>query len=127
MKTLTLAVLPYHLAVCQLDPDVNMLPGWVLELPFWSVTRTTSELSLVLPEENVLPDWKSEKGWRGLMVRGPLDFSLVGILAALAAALAAAGIPIFALSTFDTDYLLVKEPDLFHADDVLTASGYEIS
>ena len=127
MKTLTLSVLPYHLAVCQLDPDVNMLPGWVLELPFWSVTRTTSELSLVLPEENVLPDWKSEKGWRGLMVRGPLDFSLVGILAALAAALAAAGIPIFALSTFDTDYLLVKEPDLFHAVEVLTASGYEIS
>jgi hypothetical protein len=127
MKTLTLSVLPYHLAVCQLDPDVNMLPGWVLELPFWSVTRTTSELSLVLPEENVLPDWKSEKGWRGLMVRGPLDFSLVGILAALAAALAAAGIPIFALSTFDTDYLLVKEPDLFRAVEVLTASGYEIS
>ena len=80
----------------------------------------------MLPEENVLLDWKNEKGWRGLMVRGPLDFSLVGILAALSAALAAAGISIFALSTFDTDYLLVKEPDLFRAIEVLTASGYEV-
>jgi uncharacterized protein len=125
MKTLTLSVLPYHLAVCRLSPG-TVLPGWLFELPFWSVTRTADELSVVLPEEKVLSDWKSEKGWRGLMVRGPLDFSLVGILAALAAALAAAGIPIFALSTFDTDYLLVKEQDLFRAVEVLTASGYEV-
>ncbi len=125
MKTLSLSVLPYHLAVCRLDPDAR-LPGWVLALPFWSITRTADEISLVLPEENVPGEWKNEQGWRALMVRGPLDFSLVGILAALAAALAAAGIPIFALSTFDTDYLLVKEQDLFHAVEVLTASGYEI-
>jgi uncharacterized protein len=125
MKTLSLSVLPYHLAVCRLESE-SPLPAWVLELPFWSVTRTAEELSLVIPEENVLEDWKNEKGWRGLMVRGPLEFSLIGILAALAAALAAAGIPIFALSTFDTDYLLVKEQDLFHAVEVLTASGYEI-
>jgi uncharacterized protein len=125
MKTLTLSVLPYHLAVCRLDPGA-VLPGWLFELPFWSVTRTADELSVVLPEENVIWDWKNEKGWRGLKVCGPLDFSLVGILAALAAALAAAGIPIFALSTFDTDYLLVKEQDLFRAVEVLTASGYEI-
>ncbi len=125
MKTLSLSVLPYHLAVCRLDRGAR-LPGWVWELPFWSVTRTDEELSVVLPEANVLEDWKSDRGWRGLMVRGPLDFSLVGILAALTAALAAAGIPIFALSTFDTDYLLVKEQDLFHAVEVLTASGYEI-
>ena len=125
MKTLSLSVLPYHLAVCRLSPG-DLLPGWLFELPFWSITRTADELSLVLPEENVLWDWKIEKGWRGLMVRGPLDFSLVGIIAALAAALAGAGIPIFALSTFDTDYLLVKERDLFHALEVLNASGYEI-
>jgi uncharacterized protein len=125
MKTLTLSVLPYNLAVCRLEPGA-VLPGWLFELPFWSVTRTADELSVVLPEENVIWDWKNEKGWRGLMVRGPLDFALVGILAALAAALAAAGIPIFALSTFDTDYLLVKEQDLFRAIEVLTASGYEV-
>lgn len=125
MKTLSLSVLPYHLAVCRLDPGA-ILPGWVLKLPFWSVTRTADELSVVLPEENVPGDWKSDKGWRGLMVRGPLDFSLVGILAVLAAALAASGIPIFALSTFDTDYLLVKEQDLFQAVEALTASGYEV-
>jgi hypothetical protein len=125
MKTLTLSILPYHLSVCRLSPSVS-LPGWLFTLPFWSVTRTADELSVVLPEENVSGDWKSEKGWRGLMVLGPLDFSLVGILAALAASLAAAGIPILALSTFDTDYLLVKEQDLFRAVEVLTASGYEI-
>jgi uncharacterized protein len=125
MKPLSLSVLPYHLAVCRLDHQAR-LPDWLVELPFWSVTRTAEELSLVLPEENVLEEWKNEKGWRVLMVRGPLDFSLVGILAALTAALAAAGIPIFALSTFDTDYLLVKEQDLFHAIEVLTASGYAV-
>ena len=125
MKTLSLSVLPYHLAVCRLSPGA-ILPGWLFELPFWSVTRTAEELSVVLPEENVFWDWKSEKGWRCLMVRGPLDFSLVGILAALAASLAAAGISIFALSTYDTDYLLVKEQDLFHAVEVLIASGYEV-
>jgi hypothetical protein len=125
MKTLSLSILPYHLAVCRLNPH-DPIPGGLFELPFWSVTRTADELSVVLPEENVALDWKSEKGWRGLMVRGPLDFSLVGILAALAAALAAAGIPIFALSTFDTDYLLIKQQDLFHAVDVLTASGYQV-
>ncbi len=125
-KPLSLLVLPHHLAVCRLSPG-DVLPGWLFELPFWSVTRTVDELSVVLPEENAFWDWKCEKGWRGLMVRGPLDFSLVGILAALSAALAAAGIPIFALSTFDTDYLLVKEEDLFHAVEVLTASGCEVS
>ena len=125
MKTLTLSVLPYHLAVCRLD-RASLVPAWLLDLPFWSVTRTADELSLVLPEENVPGEWKNEKGGRGLMVRGPREFSLVGILAALAAALAVAGIPIFALSTFDTDYLLVKEPDLLHAVEVLTASGYEV-
>jgi len=125
MKTLSLSILPYQLAVCRLSP-LEPIPGWLFALPFWSVTRTVDELSVVLPEENVAKEWKSEPGWRGLMVRGPLDFSLVGILAALAAALAAAGIPIFALSTFDTDYLLVKEQDLFRAVEVLTASGYEV-
>jgi hypothetical protein len=125
MKTLSLSVLPYHLAVCRLSPGAS-LPGWLFELPFWSVTHTPDELSVVLPIENVVWDWKSEKDWRCLMVRGPLDFSLVGILAALAASLAAAGISIFVLSTYDTDYLLVKEQDLFHAVEVLTASGYEI-
>ncbi len=125
MKTLTLSILPYHLAVCRLSPSIT-LPGWLFKLPFWSATRTADELSVVLPEENVFGDWKSEKGWRGLKVRGPLDFSLVGILAALTASLAAAGIPIFALSTFDTDYLLVKEQDFFRAVEVLIASGYEV-
>jgi hypothetical protein len=125
MKTLSLSVLPYHLAICRLDRGAR-LPDWVWELPFWSVTRSDEELSVVLPEANAPGDWKSDRGWRGLMVCGPLDFSLVGILAALTAALAAAGIPIFALSTFDTDYLMVKEQDLFHAIEVLTASGYEI-
>jgi len=126
MKTLTLSVLPYHLAVCRLNPG-DGLPGWLFELPFWSVTRTAEELSVILPEENVCLDWKNEKGWRGLVVLGPLDFSLVGILAALASSLASAGIPIFALSTFDTDYLLVKEQDLFRSVEVLTASGYKVS
>ena len=70
--------------------------------------------------------WKAEKGWRCLKVLGPLDLGLTGILASLAAPLAEAGVPIFAISTYDTDYILVKEENLEKARQGLQASGASV-
>ncbi|WP_343714309.1 ACT domain-containing protein [Inquilinus sp.] len=116
---LTLSLLPEILAVARL-PAGAALPGWVdWSDPFVTVSRTGDELSVVCPEARVPADAQAERGWRGLKVEGPLDFALTGILARLAAPLAEAGISIFAISTFDTDYLLVRAGDLDAAIAVL--------
>jgi hypothetical protein len=118
-------VLPERLAVCRLAPD-EPVPERLARAQFWSVTRTDEELSIVLPEELVPADWQAETGWRCLKVLGPLDFSLVGVLAFLAGSLAEAGVSIFAISTYDTDYILVKEGDLEQAKRSLAARGYTV-
>lgn len=90
------------------------------------MTRTIDELSVVCTETSVPPDVLSERGWRALKVQGPLDFSLTGVLAALTAPLAAAAIPIFALSTYQTDYVLVHGRDLTRASEALTEAGHTV-
>ena len=125
MSVLTLSVLPQRFAVCQLDAD-ERIPLELFRAPFCSVTRTESELSIVVPAEMVPAHWKAESGWRALMVQGPLDFSLIGILASLSRTLAQAGVSIFAISTYDTDYLLVREADLERAIAVLWEEGHVI-
>lgn len=124
MKTLSLALLPDLLAVCRLDPD-SPLPA-ATSAGFWSVTRTADEISVILPEDQVQPGWKVEPGWRAFHVAGPLDFGLTGVLASLAQPLADAGIPVFVLSTFDTDYLLVKEVRLERATQTLFKAGHTV-
>ena len=123
---LHLDILPHRLAVCRLPAD-HPVPGWIDRLAFWSMTRTADELSLVLPEEAASPQWRQETGWRVLKVRGPLEFGLVGVLAQLTVAIAAAGVSIFALSTFDTDYLLVRDSDLARASTALTGAGCTVA
>ncbi len=119
-----LALLPYSIAIARLSPGQE-IPQWAWESKaFLSVTYTTDELSIVCPGSSVPADVRCEKGWVAIKVRGPLDFSLTGILAALASPLAADGIPIFALSTFDTDYVLVKEQDLLRAKKALERAGH---
>jgi hypothetical protein len=93
---------------------------------FWSITRTEEELSVVCPEAHVPPEVKRETGWRALKVEGPLDFSLTGILASLTAPLAEEKVSVFAVSTYDTDYLLVKGEQLEKAIRALREEGYEI-
>ncbi|WP_395674906.1 ACT domain-containing protein [Inquilinus sp.] len=116
---LTLSLLPEMLAVARL-PAGAALPVWVdWSDPFVTVSRTRDELSVVCPEARVPAEEQAERGWRGFKVEGPLDFALTGILARLAAPLAEAGISIFAISTFDTDYLLVRAHDLAAATSVL--------
>lgn len=123
MESLFLTVLPERLAICHLSPH-EPIPECLAQARFWSVTRTEEELSIVLSEEIVPASWKAERGYRCLKVLGPLDFGLTGILASLAVPLAEAGVSIFAISTYDTDYLLVREGDLEKAKRALLASGH---
>lgn len=122
---LRLELTPGELAVSRLAPDAPV-PAWAAG-PFWSVTRTPAELSVVCPAEAVPAEVTAERGWRSFRVAGPLDFALVGILARLTAPLAAEGISIFALSTYDTDYLLVRAADVARAAAALRRAGCAVS
>src|SRR5581483_4577349 len=117
-----LDVLSGSYSIAKLPADAAV-PEWARG-EFVSVTRTPEELSIVaagIPE-----DVDCRRGWRCLKIRGPLDFSLTGILVSIAAPLAEAGISIFAVSTFDTDYVLIFESDLERAVAALRASGHTI-
>jgi hypothetical protein len=91
-----------------------------------SIVRTDEELSVVCAAEDASSDAEVSRGWRALKVAGPLDFALTGVLASLAEPLSEAGISIFAISTFDTDYILVKEADLDRAVEVLSDAGHAV-
>ena len=125
MTPLNLKSLPGRLAVCKLAPDAD-IPVGLDEGALYSVTRTENELSIVCRDSQDLPG-KFERGWCCLEVEGPLEFTLVGVLASLTQPLAEAGVSIFALSTFDTDYLLVKETQFESALAALQAAGHRIS
>ena len=118
-----LEILPYELTVCQVR-DLSCID---LNNAFYFLGRTDREISLVCPTEDApAATVAREDGWRGFRIRGTLDFSLVGILSRLSGALAECGIGIFAVSTYDTDYILVKKEDLDLSLDVLAAKGYNI-
>jgi hypothetical protein len=122
---LTLEVLDATFAICRLDPDAP-LPGWAGSGPFVSITRTEEELSVVCPQDVVPEGVQCDQGWRCLRVAGTLDFALVGVLASLLVPLADAAISIFTVSTFDTDFLLVKEEKLDRAIEVVTEAGHAV-
>jgi len=113
-------------AVCRLPPH-EPVPTWVSTAgEFTSVSRTREELSIVCAEDAVPPGIQCANGWRILEVQGPLEFAQTGILAALATPLADAGVSIFAVSTYDTDYVLVEERQLDSALRALTAAGHTV-
>ncbi len=117
-----LTILPEPLAVCRLGPS-SPIPEWALAGAICSVTRTPQELSIVCPEAR-LPAGGSglavERGFRAFQVAGPLDFGLTGLLSTLLAPLARAAIPVFVLSTFDTDLILVRAEHLEPAAEALS-------
>ncbi len=123
--SLTLSVLSETLAVCRLSSGSNV-PRWASARGFWSVTHTGDEVSIVCCEKQVPAEVAADRGWRCLKVAGPLDLSLTGILASLASPLAAAQVSVFVISTYETDYLLVKTPTLRKALDVLAGAGHQI-
>ncbi len=118
-----LQLLPQAFSVCQLAPDTAVNTAQ----PFTFTARTDTEWSLVCPTAQVpsVP-FKQEDGWRALRVQGSMEFSLVGILAGISTCLAQAGVSIFAISTFDTDYVLLKEAKLAAALDALKNCGYAV-
>lgn len=123
---LTLHVLPDQLAICQLAPDATLEPP-AYNRSLWALAVTADERSLVCAETDIPAGViQVERGWQALRVAGTLDFSLTGVLAGLSATLAQADIPIFAVSTYDTDYILVKVGKLQAAVSALYAAGYEV-
>ena len=124
-STLTLSVLPDTFAVCRLAPG-KAIPLWASSGDFVSITRTADELSIVCLESNVPDGIKCENDWRCIKIEGPLDFALTGILVSVAAPLAHVGISIFAISTYETDYLMVRRESLDRAIAALERSGHHV-
>jgi len=120
---LTLRLLQDRFSVCRLA-SAAVLPPELLaaQRDFVSVTRTADELSVVCPEDMAPEGSKVQPGWRAFKVLGPLDFALTGIIASLTAPLAEAQISVFAIATYDTDYLLVQEKGLAAAKAALARS-----
>lgn len=122
---LSISVMKDRLAVCRLSPG-DVVPDWAAAGGFYSLTRSTDELSIICREENVPHGVKCERDWRAFRLEGPFDFNMVGVLASVLDPLADAGISILAIGTYDTDYVLVKEGHLERAVVVLSAAGHII-
>jgi len=118
-----LRTLPDSYAVVRLQPG-SELPEWVDKGPFRSVTRTDTEVSVVCRDHDVPEGVSVDRGWTVLEVMGPLDFSLTGVISSLVAPLAQAEVPIFVISTFESDYVLVRSADLARAADALEEAGH---
>ncbi len=105
----------------------DAVPDWVAGHDLIAVVRTRDELSIVCRSDAVPPDFHEvQRGFRGLAVVGTLDFGLTGIIAGLTRPLSAAGIPVFGISTFDTDYMLVRGDELDAAKAALAGAGYDV-
>lgn len=124
MTSQKFSILPGEWAILKLPPNAPV-PAWTLfPAAFISVTRTTDELSIVAPSSSIPIEISAERGWTLLQLKGPFAFDQTGILASIATPLAEAGVGIFALSTFDTDYLLVKTAQIQIALASLLAAGH---
>ena len=121
----TLTLLKDSFAVCKLEDNAS-IPPWATTGNFFSITRTADELSVICRQEVVPDGIPCEHGWRCLRVAGTIPFSVVGVLASLTAPLAEVGISVFAISTFNTDYLLVKADNLERAIDILRQQDHTI-
>ena len=116
--------LPTSFAVCRLSPDAQ-IPLFT-EAEFISITQTAAELSIVCPVDQAPQNAKCELPWTCFKLEGPFPFSLTGVLASFLNPLAARAVPIFAVSTFDTDYILVREEDATIALETLRAAGHDL-
>ncbi len=122
---LTISLLSDELAVCRLpadrEPSASLADGG-----FYSITRTADEVSVVCPADSA-PTWaECERGWRAFVVDGPLDLALVGVLNSMLTPLVAANVPVFAISTYTTDYVLVREKDVRPATTAFKIAGHTV-
>ncbi|HLB63285.1 MAG TPA: ACT domain-containing protein [Anaerolineales bacterium] len=121
----TLRLFPGRYAACRMDPQAAV-PPWAEGGGFVSITRTPDELSIVCPEDRIPATEDGERGWKCLQVVGPFAFEVIGVLASLAGALAEAGVPILSVSTYETDFLFVKDHDLGRASNALIQAGHRV-
>jgi uncharacterized protein len=122
---LTLFLLPETFAICQLAPGTPF-PDWVQTNSFFSFTNTAEESSLVCLMESLPSVADADRDWRCFKLQGPIPFSLTGILNSITLPLAQANLGIFAISTYATDYVLVKQEDVPQALSTLTDAGHTI-
>jgi len=122
---LNLDLLEGAFAVVRLNPD-EPVPAWARGGALWSITQTPDELSILCASERVPPGLRTEGPFRALKVRGPLDMAMIGVLTSIADPLANASVSIFALSTFDTDYVLVREIEVETALRALRLAGHQV-
>jgi hypothetical protein len=126
VKALALTLEPWTLAVCRLDARAAV-PSWAQAGDFHAVVRTPEELSVVCAAAEVPPGIRAERDWRCFSLAGPIAFDETGVLSAVAGPLAAAGVGIFAVSTFDTDYVLVPGRMVDAAVRALEAAGHRVA
>lgn len=125
MPKQTLAVLPDYFTIHSLPANAE-IPKQVFSASVYFIGKTNEELSLVIPESVHIEADESDTDWRALEVLGPLQLSMVGIMAQIGSVLAAAKVSIFVVSTFDTDFFLVKQKDLQNAAKALDKDGYKV-
>jgi hypothetical protein len=125
MTVLTLLSLPENYAVAQLPSDAA-IPEWATRGPFYSITRSADELSIVSRDEDVPAGLAAERGWRCLRIAGTFDLAMVDILTSVINPLSEAGVAMFVVSTFDTDYVLVREMEFERAADALASAGHRV-
>ena len=125
MRTLDLEIEPWELAVCGLDEGAA-IPEWATRGAFHAVVRSPGEVTIVCDAALVPAGVKSQKGWRCFGLVGPIPFTETGVIASIAVPLAEAGVGIFVISTFDTDYVLVPGARFDDARRVLGAAGHRI-
>jgi hypothetical protein len=124
---MNLEVMKWDLSICRLEQG-STIPSWALQGEFFNIGRTPDELSVVCESSRVPASsaFQIQEGWSCLKVAGPMDLSLVGVLASLCAPLAANQINIFAISTYDTDYILVPKTLLSKAVSALERAGHQV-
>lgn len=126
MPKQTLALHSSTFCIHSLDHD-SPIPIDVLQSPIFFISKTEDELSVVVPDDVKVQSEASDANWRALEVLGPLSLSMVGIMAQLGSVFAKVNVSIFVVSTFDTDYFLIKHNDLKAAVDALRADGYKVT
>jgi len=125
MPNFTLRLLPDTLAVCRLEAGAAM-PWWATVAPFFSVTRTGDELSIICAASRVPRGVTATYDWRAMQLHGQFHHSLFGLMDAISKPLAQAGVSILVVATFDTHYVLVQEAQLGDATSALHAAGHRV-
>jgi hypothetical protein len=125
-RQLNLSLLDEEYGICSL-PAAASIPDWSLKQSLISITRTDEELTIVCRQDLIPPEFKSDLNWRCFKIDGAFDLNQTGVISSISSPLADAGISIYVISTYSTDYFLVKEKKLDQTISVLSDSGHNIT